>query len=89
VISSPAVAIARSYSSGVAPVLDYVKAYGYNNTVVHARFFSMLNKNMTPMNQTFSNVWLINYTAKGAVYSQFAILSSSGSIIGNYTVTRV
>ena len=88
VISSPAIAIVKSYDSGYAPILNYVRAYGYNNMVVHARFFPILSSNMTPTNETFNNVWLINYTANGASWSQFVILSSSGSIAGNYTIAR-
>ena len=85
VISSPAIAIVKSYDSGFAPISNYVSAYGYNNTVVHARFFNILAQNMTPLNRTFYNIWSINYTASGASYSQFVILNSSGTIAGNYT----
>ena len=85
VISSPAIAIVKSYDSGFAPISNYVRTYGYNNTVVHARFFMFLEKNMTPLNESFYNDWLINYTASRADYSQFVLLSSSGTIVGNYT----
>lgn len=85
VTSSPEIAIVKSYKSGFTPIVDYVRAYGYNNTAVYAKFFNTLEKNMTPINETFYNVWLVNYTANGAIYSQFVILNSSGSITGNYT----
>ena len=85
VISSPAIAIVKSYDSGFAAISNYVSTYGYNNTAVHARFYAILESNMTPLNKTFLNVWFINYTASGAGYSQFAILNSSGSIVSSYT----
>jgi hypothetical protein len=85
VISSPYIAIARSYNQSFAPVMTYVNGFGYNNTFVHARFFSTLGGNATPLGETFSSVWLINYTAKNAGYSEYAVMSSSGSIIANYT----
>lgn len=85
VISSPAIAIVKSYDSGFAPITNYVNNYGYGNTTVHAKFFATLESNMTPLNRTFYNVWDINYTAIRAGYSQFAILNSSGAIAGNYT----
>jgi hypothetical protein len=72
VISSPYAAIAESYSSGIAPVVNYVMDYGYSSTNVTANISD--------------NVWLIRYKAPAANYSQFVELSpSSGLIIGNYT----
>lgn len=85
VISSPSIAMVQSYDSGFPPIADYVSTYGYNSTTVHARFFATLPSSMTPLNRTFYNAWLVNYTAKGAPHSQYVILSTSGAIIGNYT----
>ncbi len=85
VISSPYIAIARSYNQSFAPITAYVRAAGYNNTFVHARFFSTLNYSATPLNENFTSVWLINYTAKSANHSEYVVMSSSGAIIANYT----
>lgn len=84
VISSPYIAIARSYNQSFAPVTSYVKTFGYNNTVVHARFLSQ-GGNATPLNGNFTSVWLVNYTAKNAPYSEYVVMSSSGTIVANYT----
>jgi len=85
VISSPYIAIARSYNQSFMPVTSYVDGFGYNNTQVHARFFSSIGMTSTPLQRNFTSVWLVNYTARDATYSEFAVMSSSGSIIANYT----
>jgi hypothetical protein len=84
VISSPYIAIARSYNQSFAPITSYVSTFGYNNTAVHAKFFSALAGNATPLRENFTSVWLINYTAKGAAYSEYAVMSSSGTIVAHY-----
>lgn len=84
-ISTPAIAIVKSYTNASSDAANYVGIFGYNNTIVHARNFTVLGSNMTPLNRTFDNVWLVNYTAVGAGYSLFVILNYSGSVIGHYT----
>ena len=85
VISSPEIAIARSYNTSPQSIRTYVSAYGYNNTVVHAKFYTQLNGTVTGVGKNFSNVWLVNYTARGARGSEYLIMDSSGSIIANYS----
>jgi hypothetical protein len=89
VIYSPAVAIARTYNQSVehniTQVTNYVNTFGYNNTVVHAKFYSVLNNTNTHLSQGYYNVWLVNYTATSAKYSVYAVLNSNGAVIGNYT----
>ncbi len=82
-ISSPYVAIARSYNLSYPSIVNYVNAYGYNNTNVYAkRYVSYV---IETSNKTVYNVWIVNYTAPKASYSQFVVLNSTGSIIYNYT----
>ncbi len=86
VISSPYIAIARSYNSTIAK--NYVTTYGYSNTQVHARFYSSLNSTSTPLNQTLASVWIINYSATPASFNQYFVLSLSGAVLGNYTAQK-
>lgn len=84
IISLPQIAVARvtttsSYAS------SYVDTFGYNNTFAHASYAASLNSSSTPLRENFSNVWLVNYTATNANYSEHVILSSSGGILGSYT----
>lgn len=90
VISSPEIAIVRSYDQGIGQITNYVSTFGYNNIVVTANFYSYLNDNVTHLGQSFYNVWLVNYTAKNAGYSVYAVLdyNSSGAVVGNYTAPR-
>jgi hypothetical protein len=85
VISSPEIAIARSYNTSSPELVNYVTLYGYNNVNVYATFYANLGASATPLGQSFSNIWLVNYTAKNAPYSQYVVLAQSGQIIGNYT----
>ena len=43
VISSPEIAIVRSYTANSATITHYVSTYGYNNTIVHASSISCLS----------------------------------------------
>ncbi|MGI0135315.1 MAG: hypothetical protein ACREBW_10205 [Candidatus Micrarchaeaceae archaeon] len=88
VISSPLIAIARSYNQSSSPGASYVNAFGYNNTAVNAKFYASLNASATPLDTIYYNAWLINYTASGAQYSQFIVMDSSGQITANYTQAR-
>jgi len=89
VISSPEVAIARSYNSTMAPQLyTYVNDFGYNNTVVHATFYPELSATATPTDASYSNVWIVNYSAVGSGYNDYVILAQSGHIVANYTLSK-
>lgn len=88
VISSPLIAIANSYNQTSSPAKGYVSTFGYNNTVVRAKYYATLNASATPLNATYYNVWLVNYTSKYATYSLFLLTASSGNIIANYTQRR-
>ncbi len=85
IISSPEIAIARSYTQNVSQINDFVNAYGYNNTVVTAAFYPYLNSTTTHLGQSFYNVWLIKYSAASAKSSVYVVLDSSGAVAGNYT----
>ncbi|HVC58443.1 MAG TPA: hypothetical protein VND15_03140 [Candidatus Acidoferrales bacterium] len=85
VISSPLIATARSYNESPKSVSTYVSAYGYNNTVVHSKFYTMLNSSVTGSSRNFTNVWLVNYTANRATYSEYLVMDSSGTVIANYS----
>jgi hypothetical protein len=89
-ISTPAIAIVESYNNTIngtssEAARDYVSTYGYNNTVVHARSFAVLNSSTTPLDETLDNVWIVNYTATGASHSLFVIIGRSGSVVASYT----
>ena len=84
VIGSPYIAIAQSYAQNYTPVRNYVSTYGYSATSVHAAFYDTIPANFTPLNETFSNSWLINYTASGAAQELFVIMSSNGTITNSY-----
>jgi hypothetical protein len=86
-ISSPEVAIAQSYSKNITAVTNLVSTYGYNNTYVTAMFYPTLSSNQTALDQNFSNVWLIKYSATNADYSAYVVLNSSGTVAGNYTTS--
>ncbi|MCL5430497.1 MAG: hypothetical protein M1504_03400 [Candidatus Marsarchaeota archaeon] len=86
VISSPEIAIVRSYTSNNPEVQYYVNTYGYNSVNVHAAFFSNISVSMTPLNTSFGNSWLVNYSAPNANYNQYVVLDQSGTVLGNYTI---
>lgn len=91
VISSPYIAIARSYNQSIThnitQVSSYVNSYGYNNTAVTAKFYPYLNNTNTHQSQSYYNVWLVKYKAKAANYSVYTILDSSGTVSANYTAS--
>lgn len=82
-ISSPFVAIARASNASIAALSDYINSYGYSNITVYAsRFVNTFN---SPIG-AYSNVWLVNYTAKNVPYSEYVVIDySSGSVLGNYS----
>jgi hypothetical protein len=87
VISLPQIAVARatnvsSYAS------SYVYFFGYDNTIAKAHYFSALNSSSTPLSENFTDVWLVNYTATNAHYSEYIVLSESGSVLGNYSASK-
>jgi hypothetical protein len=86
VISSPYIAIAMSYNQSPAAIRSYVDTFGYNNTRVAAKFFPTMSSGATPAGRNFTSVWLINYTANDATYSEYAVMGSSGLMLANYTL---
>ncbi len=86
VISSPEIAIARSYNSSASELVNYVNDYGYNNVNVYATFYT--NFTSPELNKSFNNVFLVNYTANNAPYNQYVVLGQSGQIVGNYTISK-
>ncbi len=90
IITSPEIAIAKSFNSSFPALIDYVNTYGYNNTNVYATHYSnlTLSKQILPSGTAFYNIWLINYTAPQAPHSEYVILNRTGSIIYNYTLSR-
>ncbi len=89
-ITSPEIAIAKSFNTSFPALVVYVNTYGYNSTNVYARHYQnlTLNRMVNPYGGSFLNVWQINYTAIRAPYSEYVILNSTGSIIFNYTLTH-
>ncbi len=88
VISSPEIAIARSYNTMTPVLLNFVTDYGYKNVNVYAAFYSNITANATPLGVPFSNSWIVNYTSAHANYNQYVVLGQSGQILGNYTITK-
>ncbi len=89
VISSPEIAIARSYNASPPELVAFVNMYGYNDINAYASFFANMSPSTTPLNATFSNVWLVNYTSPLSPTREYVILGQSGQILGNYTETSV
>lgn len=87
VISSPEIAIAKSYKQNLGQIVNYVTTYGYNNTNVNAVFYATLYSNYTRLPENYSNVWLVHYKAVNANYSIDVVLDSSGAIANSYTTT--
>jgi hypothetical protein len=89
-ITSPEVAIAKSFNSSYPALVAYVNTYGYNSTNVYATHYQnlMLGNVIAPYGGDFFNVWLVNYTATRAPYSEYVVLNTTGSIIFNYTLTH-
>ncbi|MEM0087309.1 MAG: hypothetical protein QW774_01070 [Candidatus Micrarchaeaceae archaeon] len=83
IIASYPVAIARSYSMRIPSIDNFVNRFGYNNTIVHASYypsFSIFGTNYT-------KVWLVNYSAAAANYSEYVLISQQGGdLLANYTI---
>ena len=84
-ITNPEIAIAKSFNSSFPSLASYNRTYGYGNIEVHAKHYQSLNSTQTPIHGQFYDVWLVNYTASNAPFSQFVVMNSTGSIIANYT----
>ena len=84
-ITNPEVAIAKSFNTSYPALVSYNRTFGYGNIFVHARYYTTLNATQTPLNRPFYNVWLINYTATDAQYSQFVVMNDTGAIAANFT----
>jgi hypothetical protein len=88
VISSPEIAIARSYNQsvnhGINQVTYYVSDYGYNNTAVTAQYYPYLNNTQTNLGKSYYNVWLVRYKAAAANFSVYTVIGNS-TVLANYT----
>ena len=81
VISSPEIAIVRSYTIHNSTIDNYVSDYGYNNTRVYARFYQNLPASDTPSGSNMSAVWVVRYSANGASSSEYAVMNQAGSML--------
>ncbi|MCL4373463.1 MAG: hypothetical protein M1360_00075 [Candidatus Marsarchaeota archaeon] len=89
IINSPYVAQVKSYTSGYYPIVAYVDKYGYANTDVSARYMPELsNRNFTALNRTFSNVWLVLYSASHSNFSLYVVMSNTGGIIYSFNQSK-
>ncbi len=87
VISSPDIAVVGAYNTS-SWVQHYVSVYGYNSVTASASFYANLTASATPLNMSYSNIWLVNFTATQATYSEYVLLGQSGTRIANYTIAR-
>jgi hypothetical protein len=79
IIASAPVAIARSYNLSIPLVRNFVSEYGYGNVTVNAKFNSFYS--------TYTNIWIVNYTAPKVNYSVYVVLTQVGGIpVSNYTM---
>lgn len=81
VISSPEIAVVRSYTIHNTTIDNYVSDYGYNNTRVYARFYQNLPANDTPNDLNMSAVWVVRYSAAGASTSEYAVMNQAGNAL--------
>ncbi|MCL4381411.1 hypothetical protein M1614_00325 [Candidatus Marsarchaeota archaeon] len=85
IIGLPAIAIATPYNKSFTPLVNYVNKYGYQNVSAKAKYFDVLNIS----NNSFHNVWFINYTAKNSNYSYLLIINRAGEVSNNYTSNNI
>ncbi len=78
VISTPEIAIVRSYTIHNSTIDSYVSDYGYNNTYVYARFYQNLPANETPNGANMSAVWVVKYSSPASAASEYAIMNQAG-----------
>ncbi|MFI5412474.1 MAG: hypothetical protein ACHQX1_01130 [Candidatus Micrarchaeales archaeon] len=89
VISSPIIAIVRSYNNTNPAAKNFVAAYGYSSTNVNAQFYPILNSS-SPLKPSwavatnYTNVWLLNYSSTATPNYQYLIMNPSGQIVANY-----
>ncbi len=81
IVSIPALAVAMPYNESYAPLLSYISKYGYANIHATASRYS----NLTAGNQSFDNVWLINYTTSDPSSAYHIVMDYSGSVLYGYT----
>lgn len=87
-VKLPAAANVDSYTES-AGAQDYVGVFGYPNVTVTAAFSgNTAGTNMELDVGQLTNVWVVNYTAQRANYTEFVVLNRSGSFIGNYPVPK-
>ena len=83
ILAAAPLAIARSYNLSVPSIMNFVSHYGYKNVVVHATYFDSILLSST----TYNGVWIVNYTAPAANYSEFAAITQvGGNLVANYTL---
>lgn len=82
-IGSAPVAIVYSYDQNSSVIRNFVGLYGYDNIVVHAKYYPRISAN----NTNYSEVWIVNYsTITQANQSIYAIISQvNGTFYGTYT----
>lgn len=83
----PEIAQVQAYTSS-SWMRSYVYDYGMNNVIASAKQYPQLNASATPLNMSFSNVWLVNYSAVPASYNEYVILNQQGSVQANYTLQK-
>ncbi|MGC8478367.1 MAG: hypothetical protein ACP5NE_00340 [Candidatus Micrarchaeia archaeon] len=86
-ISLPPVAIAIATNAS-AEAASYTSLFGYNETHATAQYFNKLSPASTPLDMNLSNVWLVNYTASDANYSEYVVLSSMGKKLGSFSLQK-
>lgn len=85
IISSFPIAITRSYNLMPPAIISYLNVQGINNVVVTAHFYNKLNA----QGNSYTNVWLVNYTSKKVAYSAYALLSQvNGTLLSAYNASR-
>ena len=86
-ISLPEVAIAAATNSSAAAE-SYTSLFGYNETIVHAHYYTNITASSTPLGKNLSDAWLVNYTALDANYSEYVALSGAGRVLGSFSMQK-
>ena len=81
IIGSYPAAITKSYDMNITLIKNFVYKYGFYNVTVHAAYLKLLNNS----GKTYSNVWIINYTAPNTNISAHVLMyESNGTLIKAY-----
>ena len=82
IIGSYPAAITKSYDMNITIVKNLIYKYGFYNVTVHASYLKSLNN----AGKTYSDVWIINYTAPTANISAYVLMyESNGTLIKSYS----